>query len=96
LIAAANLQPKRANGIWCPSPLIELANDRVDATDPRRPSGPSHARLQFSVNEIDPSAGAHPSRVASALEAADDRQKEMGAGIAASPHCAERRICRCS
>ena len=22
--------------------------------------------------------------------------KEMGAGIAASPHCAERRICRCS
>jgi len=21
---------------------------------------------------------------------------EMGAGIAASPHCAERRICRCS
>jgi hypothetical protein len=23
-------------------------------------------------------------------------QKEMGAGIAASPHCAERRICRCS
>jgi len=23
-------------------------------------------------------------------------QIEMGAGIAASPHCAERRICRCS
>jgi hypothetical protein len=23
-------------------------------------------------------------------------EKEMGAGIAASPHCAERRICRCS
>ena len=26
----------------------------------------------------------------------DLRPKEMGAGIAASPHCAERRICRCS
>jgi len=23
-------------------------------------------------------------------------ETEMGAGIAASPHCAERRICRCS
>ena len=27
---------------------------------------------------------------------ADEPTKEMGAGIAASPHCAERRICRCS
>ena len=26
----------------------------------------------------------------------ENSQKEMGAGIAASPHCAERRICRCS
>jgi len=26
----------------------------------------------------------------------DSRQIEMGAGIAASPHCAERRICRYS
>jgi hypothetical protein len=31
-----------------------------------------------------------------ALRALSRCRKEMGAGIAASPHCAERRICRYS
>jgi len=34
--------------------------------------------------------------VVDGVEGVELAPKEMGAGIAASPHCAERRICRCS